>query len=261
MKILAISILATCVALLTAVSSQAQQVEKVEKRISLLAIGNPPQPRYLIRGDRRHLLDNAATEHPPAEVMVREKRGGKESFKGVPLGLNSPTGYITYHGERELVLFREDSGKDRLEFARLTLPDLTSDLAIFLLRNRKTKSWESEPDVHYFDNGLTAFPNDSVRLVNLSTIPVRTQINDGRFFQLEVGRSTVVRIPRQDQGVLTYRIAVLVDDKIHPLIDTSNTTMPDTRFNIIVYNSDSADSRMVVDVASYFERPPLKNPE
>jgi hypothetical protein len=264
MKMHTTFVLATFVAVLVAVSTQAQQVEKVEpveKRISLMTIGNPPQPRYMIRDDRRHLLDTAATEYPPAEVTVREKRGKDVSFKSVPLGLNSPTGYITYRGERNLVLFREDSGKERLEFASLTLPEHTGDMAIFLLRNRKSKSWEKEPDIHYFDNSLAAFPNDSVRLVNLSTIPVRAQINDGRVFQLDVGRSTVVNIPRKDQGILTYSIAAVVDDKIHSLIDTSNTTMPDTRFNIIVYNSDSADSRMVVDVTSYFERPRQNDPK
>lgn len=264
MKTTALPMIAASIAVATSFPAPAQEAGKtelVEKRISLLAIGNPPEPRYVIREDRRHLLDTAAAESPPGEVMVREKSGETESFKGVPLGLNSPTGYITYKGERKLVLFREANGGDRSEFASLTLPELKGDLAVFLTRNRKNKSWESEPEIHYFDNSLEAFPKDSVRLINLSAVIARAQINDGRVFQIDAGRSAVVRIPRKDQGVLTYRIAGVAGDKVHPLIDTANTTMPDTRLNIIVYNCDSADARMVVDVASYFERPPVETPE
>jgi hypothetical protein len=259
MKIHSLPLLTACLAVLTNVKAPAQIPDHVETQISVLAIGDPPQPRYVIRNDRRHLLDTATAEHPPAEVLVREKRGEKESFKAVSLGLNSPTGYITYRGERKLVLMREDSGGERSEFASLTLPDLQNDLAIFVLRNRKAKSWAEAPDVHYFDNGLAAFPGDSVRLVNLSTLPIRAQINDGRVFQLAVGRSTVVRIPRKDQGILKYRIAAVANETIHPLIDTATTTMPDTRFNLIIYNSDS--TRMPLDIASYFERPSRKIPE
>jgi hypothetical protein len=245
----------------TAATPAQQPSDRVETRISVLAIGDPPQPRYVIRDDRRHLLDTAPAEHPPAEVVVREKRGEKESFKTIPLGLNSPTGYVTYRGERKLVLFREDHGGERGEFANITLPDLRNDLAVFLLRNRKTKSWAETPDIHYFDNGLVAFPKDSVRLVNLSTIPVRAQINQGGVFQLAAGRSSVVRIPHAHQGILSYRIAAVVGEQVHPLIDTATTTMPDARFNLIVYNSDSAHARMPVDIASYFERPPQSHQE
>ncbi len=261
MKTILLPLFTTCLAVLTATQTPAQQPDRVEARISLLAIGDPPQPRYVIRDDRRHLLDTAMAEHPPAEVVVREKRGDEESYKAVPLGLNSPTGTIPYRGERKLVLMREDSGGERSEFASLTLPELQNDFAIFLLRNRKAKSWAAAPDVHYFDNGLAAFPKDSVRLVNLSAIPIRAQINDGRVLQINVGRSTVVRIPRKDQGILNYRIAAVAKETIIPLIDTATTTMPDTRFNIIVYNSDSAHARMPVDIASYFERPPQRETE
>lgn len=255
MKFLPIAILAASFAALATAGAQASKSEQTRKQISVLAIGDPPQPRYVIRDDRRHLLDTAPTDHPPMEILVREKRGANESFKTVPLGLNSPTGYITYRGEPKLVLFREDGGGEREEFADIALPDLRNDLTIFLLRNRKTKSWANSPAVHYFDNGLEAFPNDSVRIVNLSTVTIRAQVNDARVFQIEAGRSSIVRIPRRDQGVLSYRIAAVVDDKIHPLIDTATTTMPETRFNLITYNSDGTDAKMPVNIASYFERP------
>jgi hypothetical protein len=260
-KYFSLALLAVSFAALTSAEAQTGKSELTKKRISVLAIGDPPQPRFVIRDDRRHLLDTAPSDHPPAEILVREKRGGNESFKAVPLGLNSPTGYITYRGEPKLVLLRENGSGERDEFANIALPDLRNDLTIFLLRNRTTKSWASSPSVHYFDNGLEAFPNDSVRLVNLSTVPIRAQINDARVFPLEVGRSTIVRIPRQDQGILSYRIAALVDEKVHPLIDTATTTMPETRFNLIIYNSDGDGAQRPVNIASYFERPLLEAAE
>lgn len=243
--------------LLTSADAETGKSDPVEKHISVLAIGDPPQPRFVIRDDRRHLLDTAPSDHPPAEILVREKRGKNESFKTLPLGLNSPTGYITYRGERNLVLLRQDSGGDRSEFANIALPELRNDLTILLLRDRKTKSWATPPMVHYFDNGIEAFPNNSVRLVNLSTVPIRAQVNNDRVIQLNVGRSTIVPIPARDQGILSYRIAAVVDDKIHPLIDTATTTMPDNRFNLITYNSDGSDAQMPINIASYFERPIL----
>jgi hypothetical protein len=48
---------------------------------------------------------------------------------------------------------------------------------------------------------------------------------------------------------------------LYPLVDTATTTMPDTRFNLIVYNTDSGNPRTPVDIASYFERPPQKDHE
>jgi hypothetical protein len=236
-------------------AAHAQQAERVETRISLLAIGDPPQPRYEIRDDRRHLLETAAADYPPPQVVVREKNGEREAFKTVPLGLNTPTGYVTYRGERNLVLLREDEEGGRSEFASLTIPPLRNDLTIFLMRNRRSNSWAEAPDARFFDNGLEAFPNDSVRLINLSTVPIRAQVNDGRVRQINAGQSAVVRIPRSDQGVLSYRVAAVVEDEVFPLIDTATTTMPDTRFNLITYNSDGSDARMPVNITQYFERP------
>ena len=242
-------------------AQEAGEETEVQTRISILAIGDPPQPRFEFRDDRRHLLETPVSDYPPGEVLVRQMKGKEESFKAVPLGLNSPTGTITYRGERNLVLFREDAGKKRSEFARIALPQLRDDLTLLLLRDPASKSWEKEPRVYYFDNSLTAFPNDSVRVINLSSVAVRTRINEGTAFELAAGGHKVVGIPRKDQGILGYRIAAVADGQLFPLVDTATTTMPDTRFNLIVYNSDSGNRRSPVDIASYHERPPQKEPE
>lgn len=262
MKPLAIAATAAlCIAAVSTPVLRAQDAERVETRISLLAIGDPPQPRYEIRDDFRHLVEGATGDHPPPEVVVREKRGERESFQTVPLGLNTPTGYVTYRGERSLVLLREDAEGGRSEFATLAIPPLRADLTIFLLRNRRSNSWAEAPDARFFDNGFDAFPKDSVRLVNLSTVPIRAQVNDDRVRQINAGQSALVRIPREDQGILTYRIAAVVENEIVPLIDTATTTMPDTRFNLVVYDSDGSDARAPVNIAQYFERPPQVDSE
>jgi hypothetical protein len=261
MKILPATLIASWFTAMAALPLPAQEDSEIQTRISILAIGDPPQPRFEFRDDRRHLLETPVSEYPPAEVLVREKRGNKESFKAVQLGLNSPTGYITYRGERNLILFREDAGKTRSEFASIALPELRDDLTLLLLRNRGSKSWEKEPKVYYFDNSQAAFPNDSLRMINLSSVPIRARINEGTVFELAAGGKKVVRIPRTDQGIVGYQIAAVADGRLHPLIDTATTTMPDTRFNLIIYNSDSGNRRMPVDIASYFERPPLKDPQ
>lgn len=232
-----------------------------EIRISLVAIGNPPQPRFEIRDDRRHLVDTPVSEYPPPEIVLRESRRNTERFRSVPLGLNAPTGTILYRGGRTLDLFRDDQGASRSGFVSLTLPETRNDLTVFLTRNRSSKSWEREPQAHYFDNGLSAFPNDSVRVINLSSVPIRTRINDGRVFQVRAGGSNVVRITRKDQGILAYQIAAVLGEEVFPLIDTATTAMPDTRFNLVVYNSDSSDARAPVDLTSYFERPLREDPD
>lgn len=247
--------------ILTPPALPAQEAEEVKTRISILAIGDPPQPRYIFRDDRRHLLETPVTEYPPAEVLVREKRGKAESFKPVPLGLNSPTGYITYRGEPTLLLFRQEETGGRSQFARIALPALRDDLTLFLLRNPDSKSWEREPKVYYFDNGLSAFPNDCARLINLSSFPVRASINQATPIEIISGGSKLVSIPRSEQGILTYRMAAMVEGQLYPLVDTATTTMPDTRFNLIVYNADSGDRRSPVNLTSYFERPPQKDTE
>jgi len=239
----------------------AEKPDEVETRISLLAVGTPPLPYYEFRNGQRHVFDTANSEYPPAQVHVREKRGDNESFKPVSLGLNIPTGYITYRGQRKLVLFRDDEDAQKSVFASIDIPELRDDLTLILVRDRHSKSWEKPPQVHAFDNSLAAFPNDSVRLINLSPLAVRARINDGRVLEIAVNRSTVVRIPRKDQGILSYRIAAVHDGRIYPLIDTATTTMPDTRFNLVVYKSDSATARAPVDIASFFERPPQKDAE
>ncbi|MFM7181399.1 MAG: hypothetical protein ACKO2G_08050 [Verrucomicrobiales bacterium] len=256
-----IASLLTALAAIPSLAQDGEKVEEVQTRISILAIGDAPQPRFEFRDDRRHLLETPAADSPPGEVLVRQKKGKEESFNAVPLGLNSPTGYITYRGERNLVLFREDAAKKRYEFARIALPEMRDDLTLLLLRNRTSKSWEKEPRVYYFDNGLGAFPNDSVRVINLSAVTVRARINEGTTFDLAAGGHKIIGIPRKDQGILSYRVAAVAEEKIFPLVDTATTTMPDTRFNLIVYATDSGNPRTPVDIASYFERPPQKDVE
>jgi hypothetical protein len=241
--------------MLAAPSTVAERPKEIQIQISVIAVGDPPQPRYEIRDDRRHLLHTPASEHPPGEILVREKRSDNESFKAIPLGLNTPTGTITYRGESTLLLYRDDLDDKRSEFASLALPELRDDLTIFLVRNRSAKSWERPPHVYYYDNSLTAFPNDSTRLINLSAVPVRARINEGRVLDVAPGQHAIVRIPRNDQGILSYRVAAIRGEDLLPLIDSATTTMPDTRFNLFIYNSDSAYARAPVNIASYFERP------
>lgn len=235
--------------------------EEIETRISVLAIGDPPLPSYEMRDGLRHVFDTAVSEYPPAVIHVRQKGGDNGPFQPVSLGMNIPTGYITYRGERKLVLYREGKDAKKSEFTRIEIPKLRDDLTLLLVRDRASKSWDKAPRVHAFDNGFVAFPKDSVRVINLSSVPTRARINEQEVFQLAPGRSTVVRIPRADQGILSYRLAAVLGKELLPLADTATTTMPDTRFNLIIYNSDGLHARKPVNIAFYFERTPEVVPE
>lgn len=235
--------------------------EEVQTRISVLAIGDPPLPRYEMRNDMRHVLETPAAEHPPGRLYVRNRDRDGESFKELTLGINIPMGYITYRGQRKLVLYRDDGDSGKTEFTSLELPELRDDLTVFLLRERRSRSWLQRPTVRYFDNSQAAFPNDSVRLINLSSVPVLASINGDQPRRLAAGRSVVVRIPRQEQGVLAYKVAAEIEEQLQPLLDSAITTMPDTRFNLVIYDSDGAHARSPVNIAFYFERTPELNSE
>lgn len=247
--------------ILGSLQAKGEPEEEIETRISVVAIGDPPLPGYEMRGGLRHVFDTPVSEHPPSVIYVRQKGGDNGPFKPVSLGMNIPTGYITYRGERKLVLYGEGKDAEKSEFASIEIPELRDDLTIMFVRDHVSKSWDKAPRIHAFDNSLVAFPNDSVRVINLSRVPIRASINQDHVFQLAVGRSKVIRIPRVDQGILSYAAVAVVGKELLPLIDTATTTMPDTRFNLVIYDSDGAHARKPVNLTFYFERPPEVVPD
>ncbi|MES2922009.1 MAG: hypothetical protein V4819_10695 [Verrucomicrobiota bacterium] len=225
-------------------------------RISLLAIGDPPQPRFSIAADGRRFEDGPPADYPPGTVFVRDKSEKESDFKEISLGLNAATGYVTYKGESTLNLYRAKAEDAKNLYASLPIPQLNADMTIMLTRNASKKSWETEPKARFFDNSLTSFPLDSARFVNLSTVSIRVVVGSEPVFEILPGAARVVRLQRSEQGILSYRIAAALDGKIFPLADTATTYTPDTRINLVAYNADGEDRSQPVKIIRYFERPP-----
>lgn len=256
MKLLSSS--ALCLLLILAPGLVAQeQTDSPPIRISLVAVGDPPQPKFIVRGDKRELVENSAADYPPGKLLVKEKNSKGEKFKELTLGLNTPTGYVTYQGEPVMNLYRADQGAaPTTPYVSFPIPKLNVDMTILLTRDRRKDSWESGPIAKFLDNSLQSFPNDSVRYINLSAVPVRIVSGTEKIFELKPGEVKIINLPRSIQGVLSYKIAASVDGRIFPLSDSATTYTPDSRINLIAYNADGVDRAQLVKIARFFERPP-----
>ncbi|MEO5916321.1 MAG: hypothetical protein ABIS50_18935 [Luteolibacter sp.] len=257
----AITILVISTALLkaqnkTASPEQDKPLLAAPIRISLLAVGDPPQPHFDVTTEKRTLQETPASDYPPSKVFLRDRSEKEKAFKEVSLGLNAATGYVVYKGESTLNLYRGETGDEKGLYASLPIPELHADMTIMLTRNTSKKSWETDPKARFFDNSLTSFPQDSARYVNLSSVPIRVVNGKDPVFEIAPGGFRVVPLQRSEQGILAYRIAAAVDAKIFPIADTATTYTPDTRINLVAYNADGENKTQPVKVIRFFERPP-----
>ena len=104
---------------------------------------------------------------------------------------------------------RIDENIRRMESGRLTLPDDTSDLATFLLSDRKLTAWPEQPSVttlcDLFEGYLVAVSNGSMEANSLSTIGIhmnhlKAALEDGGFAFVGAGRRSLIRTVSDDRG-------------------------------------------------------------
>jgi len=244
-----------------AASGTPDSSKKVEPRVSLVAIGDPPSPDYTVKGDRRQLSVTPESEYPPTPLYVKIKG----EFKPVSLGLNTPAETLKSPGGGNMELFGTKDGTGPA-FATVPIPPNPEDLTIFFVRNGTTKSWRLQSLFEVYENGLKAFPKDSVRIMNFARVPVRVQTMEGQWFEVPAfsqGNHTntrLVPLPHSEQGIFSYRAAVLGKEGPIPIADTATTYPVDARINLVIYEADGRDKHQPVKVAVYFELP-FKDPE
>lgn len=231
-------------------SSSSSDDDHLRPRISLIAVGDPPAPQYDIIGSKRVLKSVGESEYPPSLLYIKNK---KKEFKEVSLGLNSPARPLRHPGGAKLA-FYEGKNDEMESFINVPIPNVAEDLSIFLLRSHATKSWRKKPSSFVFKNGLLSFPKNSVRVINFSRLPAKVLVGK-KLINLKARGSRTVSLAPAEQGILPFKIGVMVRDKTSMIAETALTYSKNARLNIVIYEADGHDKRKPVKYMTYFELP------
>lgn len=262
------SVLMFCAAMLgvvTPLTAQKPVGETPKKiRVSLLAIGDLPPIKYKDTDKGPVFIEPPKEDVPPPLLFVKSK-DKSEGFDQLNLGLNTPMQAIEYPGGKPLVIYEdkesakasESSGSDgKKPFLVLAMPEGATDITVILARNLQSKSWRTPPRVYAFKNDIASFPADSVRVINLSSHPVKGRLGGNRNFDLKPTSnelSSLILPANAEKRVLPYQIAGGVDGKAVILANTATSFYPGSRLNIVIYDGDGKDYAGVLRISVFAE--------
>lgn len=234
-------------------SGEQPKIDLSRLRVSIIAIGDSPTPSFKMEGGKRSLIEVPESEYPPNPLYVEDKK--EKKLKPLSMGMNTPGDPIKHPGTSELELF-EKKGADAppQSFIKVALPPVNEDLTIFVVRNPSTKSWRSTPIPRVYRNGLAAFPLNSARLINFSRLPIRAEVM-GKVIDVAPMGTSIVPLPKSEQGTMPYKAAAMSNNQVLPLANTAMSYTPDSRINLVAYESDGTEKRQPVKFMTYFELP------
>lgn len=231
--------------------------------ISLLAVGDLPPVQFKDTDKGPVWIEPPVEDVPPPALYVKSK-DKKEGFDMLNLGLNTPMPPIEYPAGKEMLLFEDQANaatSDKPETAKscylkVPLPDEKVDLTVILARDPGSKNWRKPPRAYTFKNDLVSFPADSVRVINLSSHPIKGRLASGEVFALNPSSGAlsfkVIRAAAKD-NVLTYEILGSVKGQVVPLANTATSFFQGTRLNMVIYDGDRKDSSGALRLCQFNE--------
>ena len=232
-------------------------------RVALVAVGDPPDPDFEIKNDRRYLKETATSEYPPTLLYVPKlKTQGKPD--PIVMGLNLPGRQLEIHGTNTLQLMEAVQTGDQIsykEWTTIKLPVVNEDLTAFLYRSKPGASWRDSPKVLVLNNSLVAFPPRHIRVVNLSNKVVAYQLDGAEPFAVQPSEFKI--LPTTKPDYCSYSVAFSQGEEWVTIASHQAATLQgDARVNLVAYDTDSNSPRNTVPVRlqSFYELPPPPKP-
>lgn len=222
--------------------AQTQAEKDKSKKISLIAFGTPPMPRFVIKGGMRELVDIKDDGSFPPQVLFLQK--GKEMIS-VPLALNSATKPFDLPATSSTLelLRRTGSGEDARYHSFLNfgaLPEF-QDLTVLICRRSPKVSWHESPKIRILKNDLEAFPLRTIRAVNLSSAEVGIRV-EGIWTKIRSGASMLIPMNSGKDFVVYDAASQGKDGETIPLARSQTLrVLPEDRANLIFYDNDGID--------------------
>lgn len=237
-------------------------------RVALVAVGDPPNPGFDIKGGRRVLKETAEAEYPPTLLYVPKANGkdqapggGKNKPDPIMLGLNLPGQQLEIHGTdtlRLMEMVKTDDQTSYKEWTAIKLPVTQEDLTAMLYRSKPGASWRNSPKSLVLSNGLAAFPPHSVRVINLSTKVMVFQLDGAKPFAVNPTHFKV--LPATNPEFCSYTVAFRnKGNELEFIAQSQAATMQgDSRVNLVAYDTDSSapSDQVPVRLQSFYELPP-----
>lgn len=238
------------------IPAQTQTEKNPSKKISLIALGTPPMPRFVIRNGMRELVDIKDDGSFPPQVLFLQK--GKEMIP-VPLALNSATKPFDLPAPSSaLALLRRTGDGEEARYHTFldcgALPEFL-DLTILICRRSPKTSWHEFPKTRILKNDLGAFPLQTIRVVNLSSAEAGIRV-EGTWMKIHSGGSLLIPMSSGKDYVVYDAASQGKDGQAIPLARSQTLRLlPEDRANLIFYDNDGVDqSDRPIKLLSYPEQ-------
>lgn len=240
-----ISILLLLVSSITHISAQDEsRANKRSKKphISLIAIGDPPPITLSVGKDKLSTYNiPPKSERPPSALYFKDPKRDK-GLKKFGLALNRPSSPIPRPSSQTLQLFENpgDAGNfEKTPYLQMNLPKEKSNLTVFLVRNRNSQSWERNPQVYPFSDNLESYPPSSLRVINLSNMPLYMKIGTSKF-NLKPQQMRILNLPVKTQGIIDYAVAAKTNKgQMQTVAQNGLVYYKNSRLNLVMYATDS----------------------
>lgn len=177
-----------------------QTGSKVEYAVRLLTVGSPPPLKIEHRDGQRVQVPPAKGSIPPLSLFL--KSSGDTIELSPRLGRVSQTCLIKLNEQRSLEFHKvvpkqdENSDADEVPWWETRLP-VGKKVLVLLYKKHNAKNW-AKPSGLCLRDEVEIFPVNSIRVVNVSALPVVVKIDDDKPSELKPGKHVVYQRPKAE---------------------------------------------------------------
>ncbi|NWK56571.1 hypothetical protein HW115_13195 [Verrucomicrobiaceae bacterium N1E253] len=212
--------------------------QKVEYKLSMIAVGERSDAYW--EGDDEEMQVHA--RRPEAALPSALSLMAGSSSQDVKLRLNVPSPRYVFTSSA----FRLMKGKTET-YTSVRMPEKGGAYSLFLTQNEEKKSWMA-PSLFIVPDGLDVFPSGSLRVVNVSTLPLEIHLGDELVKTLEPQSWHVLQGVLDEEKVKTLALWYTHEERRRPAFRRQLAGMAGKRMNI----SCSVSRREGRPVASQF---------
>jgi hypothetical protein len=238
------------------------------RQARFLAVGDMPPFRQEIRDGVRYELEPPADSLPPAEITVGAAEeapkdppvpataGGAAPLPAAPLHLGRIGGPLVIPaGAGPLDLLRSANGVPGERWLRLQRPE-TGNLLVLMWRDPRQEDWKS-PSAMILSDDASAFPADTVRIVNL--FPQAVRVAWGKEMLTLEPRKTLLKPLETGTGTAATTFQILATDssgRAKRYYSGAVTQNPGERGWVIIHRADGEAPRRPLKVVMLREPMP-----
>ncbi|SHJ93752.1 hypothetical protein SAMN02745181_2823 [Rubritalea squalenifaciens DSM 18772] len=242
---------------------------KKPNSIRVLAVGEPPISKVTMLSNSleervAQEIEVPAESLPPKTLFISkaEKKNAprtgsekEEERAKIPISLGCMSPSITLKTSLTDLQFRE-SEEESQNYFKASFPVGTKNGLVILSKPHSDKTWK-KPRLLFLSDDLTAFPQDSVRIINSSSYTMGLIIGDQK---LSFKPGQVKTLPLKANSTIPYQVAIQSKDGGWVRIRNTALTLPTgQRVNLVLSNRPS-NPHKPAKVNLFAETPPSPSP-